>query len=108
VRRLILLLIRAYQWTLSPFLGPACRFYPSCSEYTYQAVESHGFFTGVRMGILRILRCNPFCPGGYDPVPRGHDPICSWDTIPIHKPESGRVPQIGIVSRDNCPQRGEA
>ena len=69
MRRLTLSFIRIYQWTLGPLLGPACRFYPSCSEYTYQAVENHGFFKGVWMGSKRILKCNPFCAGGYDPVP---------------------------------------
>ncbi len=69
MRSLSLLLIRAYQWTLSPFLGGACRFMPTCSEYTYQAIERFGFLRGAGMGLWRILRCNPFVPGGYDPVP---------------------------------------
>ena len=69
MRVVSLLLIRAYQWTLSPFVGKACRFVPSCSEYTYQAIERFGFFRGAAMGLWRILRCNPFVPGGYDPVP---------------------------------------
>ena len=69
MRRLTLWLIRGYQWALSPLLGRACRFYPSCSEYTYQAVLHFGFLKGIRLGAWRILRCNPFCEGGYDPVP---------------------------------------
>lgn len=69
MRTLTLLLIRAYQWTLSPLLGNACRFYPSCSSYTYSAVERFGAFRGGWMGLKRILRCNPWCEGGYDPVP---------------------------------------
>ena len=69
MRRVTLGLIRVYQWTLSPVLGPACRFHPSCSEYTYKAVESFGFLRGTWMGARRVLRCNPFCEGGYDPVP---------------------------------------
>jgi hypothetical protein len=69
VRRVTLWLIRAYQWTLSPLLGPACRFHPSCSEYAYQAVESFGFFRGAWLGARRIVRCNPLCEGGYDPIP---------------------------------------
>lgn len=76
MRRLTLGLIRLYQWTLSPLLGPACRFFPSCSEYAYQAVESHGFLKGAWMGTKRILRCHPFCQGGYDPVP-GRDVVGS-------------------------------
>ena len=69
MRRLTLWLIRGYQWALSPVFGRTCRFYPSCSEYTYQAVLTFGFLKGIRMGAWRILRCNPFCEGGYDPIP---------------------------------------
>jgi uncharacterized protein len=62
-------LIRLYQMTLSKALPPSCRFEPSCSRYTYQAIERYGFFRGSWLGFKRILRCNPFNPGGYDPVP---------------------------------------
>ncbi|MCP4627245.1 MAG: membrane protein insertion efficiency factor YidD [bacterium] len=62
-------LIKAYQYTLSPLLGPACRFYPSCSEYAYQAIMRHGPGRGLFLAIKRILRCHPFHPGGVDPVP---------------------------------------
>ena len=71
MRTLIALLIRTYQWTLSPLLGNACRFHPSCSEYTLQAVKRFGVLRGGWMGIRRIVRCNPFVEGGYDPVPEG-------------------------------------
>jgi putative membrane protein insertion efficiency factor len=62
-------LIRAYQYTLSPLLGPACRFYPSCSEYAYQAIMRYGPLKGLFLAIKRILRCHPYHPGGVDPVP---------------------------------------
>ncbi len=62
-------LIRVYQYTLSPFLGPSCRFHPSCSEYAYQAIMRHGPLRGLLLAIKRILRCHPFHPGGVDPVP---------------------------------------
>jgi len=62
-------LIKAYQYTLSPLLGPACRFYPSCSEYAYQAIVRHGPVKGLLLAVKRILRCHPFHPGGVDPVP---------------------------------------
>lgn len=65
----LLLLIRIYQITISPVLGPACRFEPTCSEYAYQAISSHGWMRGSLLAIKRILRCHPFNPGGVDPVP---------------------------------------
>ncbi|MCK4390359.1 MAG: membrane protein insertion efficiency factor YidD [Desulfobacterales bacterium] len=69
MRPFLLVLIRAYQYTLSPLFTPACRFYPTCSEYAFQAVERHGALRGAWMAFRRILRCHPFCPGGFDPVP---------------------------------------
>ena len=68
--RLVLLgLIRFYQMTVSRTLPPdTCRFYPSCSHYGYQAVYRYGVFKGGAMAVWRVLRCNPFNPGGYDPV----------------------------------------
>ncbi len=65
----VLFLIRGYQALLSPLLGTHCRFYPSCSEYAYQAIAKHGFFRGTAMGMRRLLRCHPFHEGGIDPVP---------------------------------------
>lgn len=67
--KFLLALIRVYQLTLSPFFGQQCRFTPSCSEYTRQAIERHGAWRGTWLGIRRILRCHPFCEGGEDPVP---------------------------------------
>jgi len=61
--------VRLYQVSLSPYIGKQCRFVPSCSEYFIQAVGCHGPVRGTIMGLWRILRCNPFCRGGYDPVP---------------------------------------
>ncbi|MCC7206805.1 MAG: membrane protein insertion efficiency factor YidD [Anaerolineae bacterium] len=62
-------LIRLYQKTLSRVLPPSCRFYPSCSQYSYEAIRKYGLLKGSWLGFRRILRCNPFNPGGYDPVP---------------------------------------
>lgn len=59
----------AYQWTLRPILGCNCRFHPSCSDYALDALKSHGAIRGGLMSAGRILRCNPWNPGGYDPVP---------------------------------------
>lgn len=65
----LICLIRVYQYVLSPILGPACRFYPSCSAYAHQAIKRHGPKKGLYLAIRRILRCHPFHPGGVDPVP---------------------------------------
>jgi len=67
--RAVIILLRAYQIFISPLLGNSCRFYPSCSQYTLEAVERHGVVKGLLLGAWRILRCHPFHPGGYDPVP---------------------------------------
>ena len=69
MKQIALLLIRLYQNTISRALPPSCRFTPSCSVYGYQAIEKYGFLKGGWMAIKRIGRCNPFNPGGYDPVP---------------------------------------
>jgi putative membrane protein insertion efficiency factor len=69
-RFLLLALIRGYQKVVSPTLPPnTCRFYPSCSHYGYQAIYKYGAVKGSFMAAWRVLRCNPFNPGGYDPVP---------------------------------------
>ncbi len=61
-------LIRLYQIFISPLFPPACRFYPTCSEYGYQAIAKYGIIKGGAKAVWRILRCNPFSRGGYDPV----------------------------------------
>lgn len=66
---LSLQLIRGYQLTISPLIGPRCRFYPSCSSYALEALQTHGLRAGVRLTFLRIIRCHPGCPGGIDNVP---------------------------------------
>jgi putative membrane protein insertion efficiency factor len=62
-------LIRFYQKFISPMSGPKCRFYPSCSEYGLTALRVHGFFRGTALAVWRVLRCNPWSLGGFDPVP---------------------------------------
>ena len=69
MKLLVLAVLRGYQLVLSPLLGGACRYYPSCSKYTYEAVERYGWIRGSWMGIKRIGRCHPFARGGFDPVP---------------------------------------
>lgn len=69
MRRALIGLIRLYQLTLSPYIGNSCRFQPTCSNYGIEAIEKHGAIKGSYLTIRRILRCQPMCKGGYDPVP---------------------------------------
>lgn len=69
MKRITLGIIRLYQRFISPLLPGACRFYPTCSHYTYQAIEKYGVLKGGLLGLKRLARCHPFNPGGYDPVP---------------------------------------
>jgi putative membrane protein insertion efficiency factor len=67
-RKLIVAVLRFYKWTVSPWLPSACRYHPTCSEYTRQAVEKYGAGRGLWMGLRRLLRCHPLHAGGLDPV----------------------------------------
>jgi hypothetical protein len=69
MKRLLVALLRTYQYAISPFLGRRCRYYPSCSEYAVEAVEKYGAIKGGWLGVKRVSRCHPWHPGGYDPVP---------------------------------------
>jgi putative membrane protein insertion efficiency factor len=66
---LVLLPLRFYKYFISPWLGSNCRFHPTCSEYCKEAIEKRGVFVGLWLSVRRILRCNPFCKSGLDPVP---------------------------------------
>jgi putative membrane protein insertion efficiency factor len=72
-------LIRSYQWTVSPLLGPRCRFYPSCSQYALGAIEHFGVLRGTALAAARLGRCHPFHPGGFDPVPGTHGALLHGD-----------------------------
>lgn len=67
--RALAFLLLVYKRFVSPLLPPACRFYPTCSEYARQAVMKYGALKGIKLAVLRLLRCHPFHPGGIDPVP---------------------------------------
>jgi putative membrane protein insertion efficiency factor len=69
MKTIVLGLIRFYQRVISPALPSTCRFYPSCSQYAYEAIIKHGLVKGSWLGMKRIVRCHPLNPGGYDPVP---------------------------------------
>ncbi len=69
MKHVLLNMIRFYKRAISPLLPNACRFTPTCSEYAIEAIEIHGVIKGCLLAAWRILRCNPFCKGGYDPVP---------------------------------------
>ena len=75
VTRALSLFIRVYQGVLAPWLGPRCRFYPTCSRYALDALETHGAARGSWLTVRRLLRCQPLCEGGLDPVPPAVEPL---------------------------------
>ena len=72
MKRALLAMLRLYKCSISTLLPPACKYTPTCSEYAMEAIEVHGAFKGTLLAIWRVLRCNPFSRGGYDPVPKPH------------------------------------
>ena len=79
-QRALMELVRGYRFLLSPWLGNACRFEPTCSAYSLQALEMHGAISGTYMTLHRLARCHPFCCGGYDPVPARASPLFGLST----------------------------
>ncbi|WP_239234231.1 membrane protein insertion efficiency factor YidD [Candidatus Nitrotoga sp. BS] len=69
MRQLLIRLISLYQYLLSPLMPPTCRFTPSCSQYAREVISKHGAWRGTWLSIKRVIRCNPWNPGGYDPAP---------------------------------------
>ncbi len=69
MKKICIFILKIYQKYISPLKKPCCRFVPTCSSYAIEAFEKRGFFVGFFLTVWRILRCNPFCKGGYDPVP---------------------------------------
>jgi putative membrane protein insertion efficiency factor len=69
MRPVLLLVLRGYQYAIRPLLGANCRFYPSCSDYAREAIDRHGAAKGCWLAMRRVVRCHPYHPGGYDPVP---------------------------------------
>jgi len=88
-RRIVVALLRLYQRVVSPLYGPSCRFYPSCSSYAVLAVERHGALKGGGLAVWRVLRCNPWNPGGVDDVPSRGDRLESGACD--HEPGAGAM-----------------
>lgn len=97
LRWLALFTLRAYQAFLGPFLGGACKFQPSCSVYAYEAIERFGAARGSWLALRRLLRCRPFSPGGFDPVPEKieqHDNRSTEASQRVASPHDGRAVEV--------------
>jgi len=92
MQRILLTILRAYRYVLSPWIGGQCRFTPTCSVYAMQAIELYGAGRGSWLALKRLLRCHPLCPGGHDPVP-GTDPEPELD--PADKPPARSAAKPG-------------
>jgi uncharacterized protein len=84
MNKILIALIKVYQWALSPMLGARCKYYPSCSNYAIGALREHGAIRGMGLASWRLLRCNPFSNGGYDPVPPRRERCCHDHQVSSH------------------------
>lgn len=82
MKKIFILLIRGYQYAISPLFGPSCRFHPTCSSYAIEAINRFGAIKGSYLSIRRVLRCHPFHPGGEDPVPEKECHQCQASSNP--------------------------
>ena len=80
IAKALIACIRVYQFAISPLIGPRCKYYPSCSSYAVDALREHGALRGLGLASWRLLRCNPFSSGGFDPVPPRHR-SCDHDHV---------------------------
>jgi putative membrane protein insertion efficiency factor len=85
MKRPLIWLVKAYRLTLSPWLGSQCRFTPTCSLYSIEALEKHGAAAGSYLTLARIARCHPWCAGGHDPVPDAKPRLFAWAAPTQHK-----------------------
>jgi putative membrane protein insertion efficiency factor len=92
MRAFLITLVKGYRLLLSPWLGSACRFEPTCSAYSLQALEQHGAAAGSYLTLARLVRCHPWCDGGHDPVPLEKPRLFGWlsssDRFPGQQPTS--------------------
>ncbi len=101
---ILLLLVRIYQVFLSPFFGGACKFYPSCSRYGYEAIAKHGAWRGSVLAVKRLLRCRPFTKGGFDPVPAVVD---EPDASELQGLKPDRTPMVNVAAEAaTCKDQG--
>jgi putative membrane protein insertion efficiency factor len=84
IRALLIAIVKGYRLTLSPWIGSVCRFTPSCSAYSLEALETHGAAAGSYLTLARIARCHPWCAGGLDPVPAAPPRLFAWLRSPFH------------------------
>jgi hypothetical protein len=99
LKTLLIGLLRVYQVAISPFIPPACRFYPTCSHYAAQAIERRGVLPGLWLAARRLLRCHPWHPGGYDPVPEAPAPEAR-----VPRPTArGRTPLVDSTAVHSTP-----
>ena len=85
MKRLLMSIVKGYRLVLSPWLGSACRFTPTCSVYSLEALERHGAAAGAYLTVARIARCHPWCAGGHDPVPATRPRLFSRWAAPIQE-----------------------
>lgn len=97
MKRILIGLIRLYRRYISPLKPPCCRFTPSCSAYAIEALQKRGLFAGSILMIWRILRCNPFCKGGYDPVPEHGFRRVKQPSAPAEEDADGTQPEKEVV-----------
>ena len=91
-QRVLILLVKGYRLLLSPSLGSSCRFEPSCSAYSLEALQRHGAVTGAGLTLWRLVRCHPWCEGGQDPVPQKLFPLFSRLVTPVTDTSSEKNP----------------